>query len=190
MSVSSAATAWFAGRFSSNWDRRSRRVGNRCLGLDRTGTSRRQWLFIEGASYCQRSFGEDVGVDHCGSHIAMAEKILDGANVVPQFQESGGEGVPESMVDLADLTVKDLVVEEGDGIEGLVLGGCGGLRWRQPGREVWLAAFRSPPSHIVSSLPLSPAMLRCRSSAQHAQGEGYAHIKYSQLVVFPESITA
>jgi hypothetical protein len=120
----------------------------------------------------------------------MAENFLDGANVIPRFQESGGEGVPEGMVDLADLTVKDLVVEEGEGIEGLVLGGCGGLRWRQPGRGVWLASFRSPLSKIVSSLSLSPAMLSCRSSAQHAQGEGYARIEYSQLVVFPESISA
>jgi hypothetical protein len=115
----------------------------------------------------------------------MAENFLDGANVIPQFQESGGEGVPEDMVDLVDLTVKDLVVAEGDGIEGLVLGGCGGLRWRQPGRGVWLAALRSPPSNIVSSLPLSPAMLRCGRPAPHAPVEGYAHIEYSQLVVFP-----
>jgi hypothetical protein len=30
----------------------------------------------------------------------MAEQFLDGANVVPLFQEAGGEGVPEGMTAL------------------------------------------------------------------------------------------
>jgi hypothetical protein len=126
--------------------------------------------------------------------------------------------------DLTDLAMKDLVVEEGDGVEGLVLGGCGDLEGLRQMREecvhfrgghfegVFLAVkedepfdpvsvrfggsgaqvakgcgggnlveefgwrVRVPPFIIVSSLSLSPALLRCRGSVQHGAGEGYVHI--------------
>jgi hypothetical protein len=36
---------------------------------------------------------EDVGVDHGGADGAVAEELLDGAEVMPSLEEVGGEGV-------------------------------------------------------------------------------------------------
>jgi hypothetical protein len=40
---------------------------------------------------------EDVGVDHGGRDVAVAEELLDGADVVSGFQKVGGEGVAEGV---------------------------------------------------------------------------------------------
>lgn len=40
---------------------------------------------------------EDVGVDHGGFEIFVAEEFLDGANVVARFKEVGGETVAEGV---------------------------------------------------------------------------------------------
>lgn len=40
---------------------------------------------------------EDVGVDHRRADVAMAEELLDGADVVPILQEMCGEGVAEGV---------------------------------------------------------------------------------------------
>lgn len=37
---------------------------------------------------------QDVGVDHRRRDVAMAEQLLDGANVIAGFQEVRREGVP------------------------------------------------------------------------------------------------
>ena len=40
---------------------------------------------------------EDVGVDHRGPQVPVAQELLDGADVVTVLQEMGGEGVPEGV---------------------------------------------------------------------------------------------
>jgi len=37
---------------------------------------------------------QDMGVDHGGADAAVAQELLDGADVVSVLQEVGGEGVP------------------------------------------------------------------------------------------------
>jgi len=38
---------------------------------------------------------EDVGIDHRGADVLVAEQLLDGADVVALLQQVGGEGVPQ-----------------------------------------------------------------------------------------------
>jgi len=40
---------------------------------------------------------EDMGVDHGGFDVFVAEEFLDGADVVIVLQEMGGEGVTEGV---------------------------------------------------------------------------------------------
>lgn len=40
---------------------------------------------------------EDVGVDHGGAHVLVAEEFLHRTDVVAVFQEVGGEGMAEGM---------------------------------------------------------------------------------------------
>ena len=40
---------------------------------------------------------QHVGVDHGGGHVAVAEELLDGADVGAVLQEVGGEGVAEGV---------------------------------------------------------------------------------------------
>lgn len=40
---------------------------------------------------------EDMGVEHRGVHVLVAEEFLDGADVVASRQEVGGEGVAEGV---------------------------------------------------------------------------------------------
>jgi hypothetical protein len=52
---------------------------------------------VEGASDRERAAVEDVGVDHGGGDIPMAEELLDGADVVASIQQVGGEAVPQAV---------------------------------------------------------------------------------------------
>jgi hypothetical protein len=38
---------------------------------------------------------EHMGVYHRGTDVAVSEEFLDGADVIPRFQEMGCKGVPE-----------------------------------------------------------------------------------------------
>jgi hypothetical protein len=38
---------------------------------------------------------EHMGVYHRGTDVAVSEEFLDGADVIPSFQEMGCKGVPE-----------------------------------------------------------------------------------------------
>ena len=40
---------------------------------------------------------EDVGVDHGGGDVAVAEELLDGADVVAGLEQVGGEGVAQGV---------------------------------------------------------------------------------------------
>lgn len=42
---------------------------------------------------------EDVGVDHGGAYVALAEQLLNGADIVAVLQKMGGEGVPDGVAD-------------------------------------------------------------------------------------------
>ena len=42
---------------------------------------------------------EDVGVDHRRGDIAVAQEFLNGADVVPVFEQVGRERVPEGVPD-------------------------------------------------------------------------------------------
>jgi hypothetical protein len=44
-----------------------------------------------------RTEPQDVRVDHGGRHIAVAEKLLDGTDVLASLQEVRGEGVAEGV---------------------------------------------------------------------------------------------
>ena len=52
---------------------------------------------IERAANAQWPLVEDVGIDHGGADIFVAEEFLDGANVVAVFEEMGGERVAEGV---------------------------------------------------------------------------------------------
>ena len=49
------------------------------------------------AADAERAAVEHVGVDHCGSDVAVAEQFLNRADVMPPFQEMGGTGVAEAV---------------------------------------------------------------------------------------------
>ena len=51
--------------------------------------------FIEWAADSGAAAGEDVGIDHCCSHVRMAEKFLDVADIIALFEEVRCEGVAE-----------------------------------------------------------------------------------------------
>ena len=52
---------------------------------------------VEGAADAEGAAVEDVGVDHGGGDVAVAEELLDSANVVAGLEEVGGEGVAEGV---------------------------------------------------------------------------------------------
>ena len=60
-------------------------------------------LKFRGCLSIQRAFDrqsaalEDVGVDHGGTDIFMAEEFLNGADVVPVLEEMGGEGMAKGV---------------------------------------------------------------------------------------------
>jgi len=52
---------------------------------------------VEWAADGEAALVEDVGVDHGGFDVGVAEEFLDGANVVAILQEVGGEAVAEGV---------------------------------------------------------------------------------------------
>jgi hypothetical protein len=52
---------------------------------------------VEGAFDASAATVEDVGVDHGGGYVAVAEEFLDGADVVAGFKKVGGETVAEGV---------------------------------------------------------------------------------------------
>ena len=50
---------------------------------------------IQGTSNAPSSAVEDVGVDHCRADVPVAEKLLNGPDIVPFFEEMGSERMPE-----------------------------------------------------------------------------------------------
>ena len=52
---------------------------------------------VEGAPDAERAAVEDVGVDHGGGDVAVAEEFLDGADVVAGLKEVGREAVAEAV---------------------------------------------------------------------------------------------
>lgn len=54
-------------------------------------------LGVEGGFDSQAAALEDVGVDHGGADVFMAEQFLNGSYVVAVLKEVGGEGVAEGV---------------------------------------------------------------------------------------------
>ncbi len=52
---------------------------------------------VEGAADGQAAPLEDVGVDHGGLEVFVAEQVLDGADVVTALQQVGGKGMTEGV---------------------------------------------------------------------------------------------
>lgn len=52
---------------------------------------------VERTPHAACSVLQDVRIDHGRSHVAVAEELLDGADVVAALQQVGGEGVAERM---------------------------------------------------------------------------------------------
>lgn len=50
---------------------------------------------IERAADAEPGFVQDVGVNHGGGDVFVAEEFLDGANIIAALDEMGGEAVPE-----------------------------------------------------------------------------------------------
>lgn len=55
------------------------------------------FMNIQRTSYGQSPFVEDVGVDHGGADVLMAQEFLDGSNVVPLLQKMRGKAVAKGM---------------------------------------------------------------------------------------------
>jgi hypothetical protein len=54
-------------------------------------------VLVDGTTHTQPSAIEDVGVDHRGFHIGVAEQFLHGADIVAGFEQVSGEGMAEGM---------------------------------------------------------------------------------------------
>ncbi len=59
----------------------------------RAGGFRRGLETVHRASYAEWAAVEDVGVDHRGPDVAVAEQGLEGSDVGSVLEEMGGEGV-------------------------------------------------------------------------------------------------
>jgi len=68
---------------------------------------------IERAADAEGAAIEDVGVDHGGRDVAVAQKLLDGPDVVAGFEQVRGEAVAEAMAagGLADSSLSHSGVE-------------------------------------------------------------------------------
>jgi hypothetical protein len=67
----------------------------------------RRRLTIQRTHYAATAAIKDVGVDHGGFHVFVAEEFLDGADVVAVLEKMGGERVAEGVTTdaLGDLSV-------------------------------------------------------------------------------------
>ena len=52
---------------------------------------------VRWAVYPERSTVEHVGVDHCGAHVLVAQKFLDGADVLPALKKVRRKRVAEGV---------------------------------------------------------------------------------------------
>ncbi len=55
--------------------------------------------------YSERATIEYVGIDHGGAHVLMAQQLLDGADVLPAFQEMSCKGVAEGVAACSMVTL-------------------------------------------------------------------------------------
>jgi hypothetical protein len=78
---------------------------------------------IQWAPDRQAAAVEDVGVDHGGLDVLMAEEVLHGPNVIAVFQEMGGEGVAEGV---ASDALSDVRAAGGE-CDGLLDGAAAGV---------------------------------------------------------------
>jgi hypothetical protein len=78
---------------------------------------------VERATYGQAAAVEDMGVDHSGLDVAMAEEVLDCSYVVAVLEEVSGEGMAEGM---ATDAFGDAGVEGGEA-DGLLEGAAAGV---------------------------------------------------------------
>src|SRR5213593_719528 len=94
-----------AGRWSSRWGLPSGRSARGSgFGSGRTSLRRIGGLmrspavaFVQGAADTAAAAIEDVGVDHGGADVAVADELLDGPDVVAGLEEVGGERVAQSV---------------------------------------------------------------------------------------------
>jgi hypothetical protein len=59
-----------------------------------------RWL-VEGATDGEGAAVQNVGVDHGRGDVVVAEKFLDGADVVAGFEQVGCKAVPEAVTGCA-----------------------------------------------------------------------------------------
>ncbi len=52
---------------------------------------------VSGTRDSARAAVEDVRIDHRGAHVVVAQQLLNRADVVPIFEEIGGEGVAQAV---------------------------------------------------------------------------------------------
>jgi len=52
---------------------------------------------IEGTLDAKGAAAEDMGVNHRGAYILVAEELLDGSDVGARLEQVGGERVPQGM---------------------------------------------------------------------------------------------
>src|SRR5207249_3710289 len=82
-------------------------VGDRCKvtksfwilasrSADRKGC-RSNAEIVQGTRHALAPLLHDVGVDHRGGHIGVAEQVLNGADVGATLQQMGSKGMPKSM---------------------------------------------------------------------------------------------
>lgn len=54
-------------------------------------------LFVSWAFHSDSRPVQHMGIDHGCRHVRMAEKLLDGPDIIPGFEQMGGERMPECM---------------------------------------------------------------------------------------------
>ena len=55
------------------------------------------WSWVQGAFHAFASFVEDMGVDHSGADVFVAQEFLDRSYIIAGFQQMGGKTMPEGM---------------------------------------------------------------------------------------------
>ena len=85
------------GRLLLGSDPEQETVYRQRVGLGEREPNPDAWRSIERAANGHGTAIEDVGVDHGGLDVFMAEQFLDCSNIVPILQQMGGKAVPEGV---------------------------------------------------------------------------------------------
>ena len=88
---------------------------------------------VQGTADTSTAPVEDVGVDHGGGDVAVAEELLDGSDVVAALEEVGREGMAKRVAGrpLRQTGAQQGLRDPGRAVERRVVEPCVGVLWSQ-----------------------------------------------------------